>query len=668
MSDREVFRLTGRVGGALRPLDGVRLRPAAFARYGDLTVLRGDYPVVLVDGPADGVRTLTAVVNDALRRIAPRGPDGERTRRAALRVERQIRRSVAAGSGGRLRALWQRESGELAQRADAALRKDLDAAQAALDVDGELVGCRADAAARVVTHLWLTSNAARGSEMRAVIDRLVSRLEDLVRADRLRSDEGRTAEGLAVAVGATHRALFDFDAMARLLAAPSGHTAMRPERRARIGAVLETLRTQRFFHPDTEPLSFVFDELETAVATYRRRLPEVAAVTRAIAVAELEVQGNYVEAAHDAYFARFDERSLSPEDLSRFPDYLVRIGEPAGRAEIIGALSSGLPLKILLTTSRLLEAGLAPDPAPALGAQIGTTVMGLGDVFVVQVPASALPRMGDAITRSIAYRGPTLVSVFSGAVADAALPPYLVSAAAHASRAFPAFTYDPGAGADWSSRFALGPNPQPSATWPEHVVRWSDAALRRASATVPFTFLDYALCDPGQAERFALLPDGERDDALLALDDDARLHGVIADERLHRGARRCADAWERLRELDALKRPLVASAPAAVETPTPPAAPAPPPVVERAEAPATDEAYIETPRCTTCNECTAVNPRMFAYNENKQAYIKDASAGTFRQLVEAAESCQMAIIHPGKPRDPGEPGLEELVARAEAFR
>jgi hypothetical protein len=58
---------------------------------------------------------------------------------------------------------------------------------------------------------------------------------------------------------------------------------------------------------------------------------------------------------------------------------------------------------------------------------------------------------------------------------------------------------------------------------------------------------------------------------------------------------------------------------------------------------------------------------MFAYNENKQAYIADPAAGTYRQLVEAAESCQVSIIHPGRPRNPAEPGLEELLARAEAF-
>jgi ferredoxin len=92
------------------------------------------------------------------------------------------------------------------------------------------------------------------------------------------------------------------------------------------------------------------------------------------------------------------------------------------------------------------------------------------------------------------------------------------------------------------------------------------------------------------------------------------------------------------------------------------------PAVEVAPEPASDDPYIETPRCTSCNECTNVNPQMFAYNENKQAFIKDAAAGTFKDLIEAAEGCQVAIIHPGKPRDPKEPGLEELLQRAEQFR
>ncbi|MFQ5630321.1 MAG: 4Fe-4S domain-containing protein [bacterium] len=80
-----------------------------------------------------------------------------------------------------------------------------------------------------------------------------------------------------------------------------------------------------------------------------------------------------------------------------------------------------------------------------------------------------------------------------------------------------------------------------------------------------------------------------------------------------------------------------------------------------------DEPYIETVRCTTCNECTMINPQMFAYNAEKQAYIKDINAGTYRNLVESAEKCPVRIIHPGKPVNPDEPGLEDLLKRAEPF-
>ena len=43
------------------------------------------------------------------------------------------------------------------------------------------------------------------------------------------------------------------------------------------------------------------------------------------------------------------------------------------------------------------------------------------------------------------------------------------------------------------------------------------------------------------------------------------------------------------------------------------------------------------------------------------------TAGTYAQLVEAAENCQVSIIHPGKPRNPNEPGLDDLIKRAEPF-
>ncbi len=80
-----------------------------------------------------------------------------------------------------------------------------------------------------------------------------------------------------------------------------------------------------------------------------------------------------------------------------------------------------------------------------------------------------------------------------------------------------------------------------------------------------------------------------------------------------------------------------------------------------------DEPYVETIRCTTCNECTNINPRLFAYDDNQQAYIKDATAGTYREIVMAAEKCPVRIIHPGKPLNPNEPDLDDLMERAKPF-
>jgi pyruvate-ferredoxin/flavodoxin oxidoreductase len=79
------------------------------------------------------------------------------------------------------------------------------------------------------------------------------------------------------------------------------------------------------------------------------------------------------------------------------------------------------------------------------------------------------------------------------------------------------------------------------------------------------------------------------------------------------------------------------------------------------------EPYIDSARCTACNECTNLNRKMFAYNGKKQAYIKDPRAGTFKELVMAAERCPVGIIRPGTPLNPKEKDLAKWVERAKPF-
>ena len=49
------------------------------------------------------------------------------------------------------------------------------------------------------------------------------------------------------------------------------------------------------------------------------------------------------------------------------------------------------------------------------------------------------------------------------------------------------------------------------------------------------------------------------------------------------------------------------------------------------------------------------------------AEIGDPRAGTFKQLVQAAEACPAECIHPGDPMNPKEKGLDKLIKRAEPF-
>lgn len=89
--------------------------------------------------------------------------------------------------------------------------------------------------------------------------------------------------------------------------------------------------------------------------------------------------------------------------------------------------------------------------------------------------------------------------------------------------------------------------------------------------------------------------------------------------------------------------------------------------VEEEETMVISEPWVDSIRCTSCNECTDKYSSLFKYNDEKQAYLTDPSKGTFEQLVMAAEECPALCIHPGQPQNPSEPDLDSLIKRAEKF-
>jgi len=745
------FHLTGhRIGAGLEALEKGNLRPALLAAYRDLSQLRYDFPLVLTaDSSEKGwVRSISDIVDDLLRRVAPRGLEGEKTRRCVLRLENAMRKRVAEGAAGSLFSLWDQTARKLTSPAGESLAPALDPARAALKENGEVIDCDAALPGRLFVHAWKVVQARKARSLREDIDRLVLMLSDILRADYARSAAGRTSENLKASVGRAHEQTFDFDAMSRLLARNTAKDTLPESRRQRINRVLSVLRSQRFVPPEGHgeaadgplPHGFIYENCADALAAFRNRLPELIELVKAIATAELEIEGRYLEPAHDSLFEQFDEDALGPKDLRVFPDYLVcmKAGEAsdAELATLVDCLASGLPLKVLVQTDDLLPSLASAGGRFSLNLRsmrLASMALGLSDVFVMQSSASNLYQAREQIFRGMAQTGPALFSVYSGSAPSAnGFSPYLASAAAMQSRAFPAFAYDPSAGPDWASRFTLDGNPQPELDWPVERFAYADDANQRVEEKLAFTFVDFVACDPRYAGHFARVPREDWNNGLVPLargidreavmtpeevpyvlmvDDQNRLQRAIVHDKLLLAANRCSEMWrslqefagirssqaERLiarerkawdeakqKEIEAVWREARATTPApAAAMPAagataaaatgagPAAATAPAPVAAAAEAaepePPSDDPYIETPRCTSCNECTNLNNRLFGYDANKQAYIADVNAGTYRELVEAAESCQVSIIHPGKPRNPNEPGLDELLKRAAPF-
>jgi len=723
--DPVVFYLTGK-----RPATGqdalAGQRPALLAGYADLTRLRYDFPLVLIEAKTDGapVRSLSSVVDNLLQKIAPPGTESEQLRKMIVRLEREIRALAAAGASGHLSELWD-EAAACMEKTDQSFGKSVRIARAAFEIDGTVLDCRADMATGFIAHLWSAVQADKAQKFRATASRLAVQLADILRADHLRSAAGRNAESLMAAIGPAHQALFDFTALSKVLRKSSPGEALSDSRRRRIESALAVLNGQRFFSPApgqarpegaAEPYSFRFNNCADAIAAYRARLPDLVELLEAMAIAELEVDGTYVEDKHDVVFASFDAGSLSPRDVALFPDYLVTIdecGTSLDHAALMDALSSDVPLKVLLQVGDLAEEAPAGNGRASglRGTQLATLAMALGEAFVLQSVSSNLYQLRERVLRGLSFAGPALFSVFSGVAAQrTSLPPYLRAAAAMQSRAFPAFSYDPSAGRDMASRFSLENNQQPEADWTIQAFEYADPEMQRIGQQAAFTFVDFLVCDPRSHSHFVAVPRGFQAERMvpaaewigrssadasdsvpyvLTAGSDNVLTRAIVDDRAIGAARRCLQRWRRLQEAGGIRdshaerlierekkiweeqkrqelasstttaAPIPAIALPAAATPAEPAAAAPqrPP----------DEAYIETERCSTCNECTQINDRMFAYNANRQAYIADIRAGSYAQLIEAAESCQLGIIHPGKPIDRAEPGLDDLIKRAEPF-
>ncbi|MFA7300638.1 MAG: ferredoxin, partial [Sideroxydans sp.] len=246
-------------------------------------------------------------------------------------------------------------------------------------------------------------------------------------------------------------------------------------------------------------------------------------------------------------------------------------------------------------------------------------------------------------------------------------------------------------------------NPSLDRDWLEYNLDYLDEAGTVQKMTLPLTFADFALTEGRFAKQFKKAPPETWNDDMVLLADflklsaDERegkfpfiwavdkkqslLRALVSQEMVNACIERL-QLWQQMKDVAGLDRPaaneeevaarvrtellqrITDSLGSSASVATPGASSASP-----ATAPATafDAVWIDTPECTACDECTNLNPKIFAYNDQNKAIVINPTAGTFLDIVKAAEKCTAGIIHPGTPWNPNEANLDKLAARAARF-
>ncbi|MDA0323120.1 MAG: 2-oxoacid:acceptor oxidoreductase family protein [Verrucomicrobia bacterium] len=360
--------------------------------------------------------------------------------------------------------------------------------------------------------------------------------------------------------------------------------------------------------------------------------------------------------------------------------------------------------------------------------EIGLIAMGHRTTFVMQGSISNVTHLIEGYIEGINARRPALFNIYSpcmpehGIADDAAVKQ---SKLAVESRAFPLFRYNPDHGVTAAECFDLEGNPALDDPWPSYALQYKEEDGNAGTMDLPMTFADFAVTEGRFRKQFRVAPRDtwnenmvplaeylemdpqEREDLfpyIWALDKKQQLIRVIPAAPVVVACEDRRDFWAMLKGIagvgnvvdpDAIAAQVrtemakkiaaglvqlslgaggadlaasLAAAPAVAPSPTP----APGGGAGAAPAPANGDGeyvapWIDTSECTSCDECININPKIFAYNEKKLAYIKDAKGGPYKDLVRAAEKCTGGIIHPGYPADPSEKGVDKLIKRAKKF-
>ncbi len=368
--------------------------------------------------------------------------------------------------------------------------------------------------------------------------------------------------------------------------------------------------------------------------------------------------------------------------------------------------------------SDMAQYGKAQKGKEEVRKEIGLIGMAHRTTYVMQSTIAHANHMIEGFIEGLKARRPALFNLYATCQPEHGIGDDMSANQAKLvveSRAYPLFRYNPDEGSRPEDCFELEGNPAVDQDWPTYTLNYLEDGDEK-SMEIPMTFADFAITEVRFRKHFRLAPQDTWNENMLPLaeflelSDDERedffpyvwsvnrkkeLTRLLVAEPIVQSCEERRDFWTMLRAIARIgeKQPttradieaevkqeltgritagllqLVGDRAAAVTaltqaTPSSVATEGSPQGIGNGDYMAP---WIDTEQCTSCDECIKINSAIFEYNENKKAFIKDGSAGSFKDLVKAAERCTAQVIHPGLPLDRSEKRIEQLIARAEKY-
>ncbi len=372
--------------------------------------------------------------------------------------------------------------------------------------------------------------------------------------------------------------------------------------------------------------------------------------------------------------------------------------------------------------SDMAQYGKAVKGKEEIRKEIALIGMAHRTTYVAQGSFSNATHLIESFIDGLNTRRPALFNIYSACMPEHGIGDDLgehQAKLAVESRAYPLVRYNPDKGITAEECFDLEGNPALDDDWPTYTLDYTEEDGKPGRMELPLTFADFAVTEARFRKQFRTAPRDTWNENMVTLaefvelpvedrdgkfpfiwgvDKKNRLIRVIPAEPIVKATEDRRNFWRMLKSLAGV-RPVVDASEIEqrvktefaqnlaarllelagnggmqIDLPAIPAssgAAAAVAVADPAVAAASENGYvapwIDSAECTSCDECILINPKIFAYDERKHAYIKDPKGGPYKDLVRAAEKCTAQVIHPGYPAGQSGKETEKLVQRAKKY-